>query len=142
MYIWPSKSCSRFNCQRERHRRQRLHCWLCGPPDTDKQLAGGAAGDNLAIDMNENGTVDIKDYAVLAGMWLDQILWPPPVTNVWGYEFKNDFTDANCMYLELLPEMPTTFIWNSVARYILSIQVHSLPSRVMGPAKSRYPEVR
>jgi hypothetical protein len=26
-------------------------------------------------------------------MWLEELLWPPPMMNVWGYEFKND---ANC----------------------------------------------
>jgi hypothetical protein len=62
---------------------------------------------NLAIDMDDSNMVDIKDYAILASMWLEQILWPPPVTKVWAYEFKNDancytgtVTDANDLHLE------------------------------------------
>jgi hypothetical protein len=31
---------------------------------------------NPAIDMNENGTIDLRDYAVLASMWLEELLWP------------------------------------------------------------------
>jgi hypothetical protein len=37
--------------------------------------------------------VDLRDYAILADTWLEDLFWPPPVTNVWAYEFKND---ANC----------------------------------------------
>jgi hypothetical protein len=37
--------------------------------------------------------VDLRDYAVLADTWLEDLFWPPPVTNIWAYEFKND---ANC----------------------------------------------
>jgi hypothetical protein len=55
---------------------------------------------NLAIDMDDSNMVDIKDYAILAGMWLNEILWPPPVTKIWAYEFKND---ANCY---TLPDVP------------------------------------
>jgi hypothetical protein len=45
------------------------------------------------IDTNEDGTIDFRDYAFLADTWLEALLWPPPVTNIWAYEFKND---ANC----------------------------------------------
>jgi hypothetical protein len=45
------------------------------------------------IDTNEDGTIDFRDYAFLADTWLEDLFWPPPVTNVWAYEFKND---ANC----------------------------------------------
>jgi hypothetical protein len=48
---------------------------------------------NRAIDVNENGTIDLRDYAVLAGTWLEELLWPPPMQSVWAYQFKND---ANC----------------------------------------------
>jgi hypothetical protein len=51
--------------------------------------------------MNENGTVDLRDYTVLAGMWLDQIQWPPPMQSVWAYQFKND---ANCY--DPIPPIP------------------------------------
>jgi len=37
--------------------------------------------------------VDLRDYAILADTWLEDLFWPPPVTNVWAYELKND---ANC----------------------------------------------
>jgi hypothetical protein len=39
------------------------------------------------------GNIDIRDFDVLASMWLEELLWPPPMMNIWGYEFKND---ANC----------------------------------------------
>jgi hypothetical protein len=62
---------------------------------------------NRAVDMDDSNMVDIKDYAILAGMWLDQLLWPPPVTKFWAYEFKNDANcytgavrDANDLHLE------------------------------------------
>jgi len=29
-----------------------------------------------AIDMNSDGTIDLKDYALLVDMWLDELLWP------------------------------------------------------------------
>jgi hypothetical protein len=45
------------------------------------------------VNMYDDSVVDFRDYAVLAGMWLEELLWPPPMMNVWGYEFKND---ANC----------------------------------------------
>jgi regulation of enolase protein 1 (concanavalin A-like superfamily) len=48
---------------------------------------------NPAINMYEDGAIDLRDYSVLADMWLEDLLWPPPVTVAWGYEFKND---ANC----------------------------------------------
>jgi len=48
---------------------------------------------NPAINDYYDGVIDFRDYAVLAGMWLEELLWPPPMMNVWGYEFKND---ANC----------------------------------------------
>jgi len=68
---------------------------------------------NPAIDMNENGTIDLRDYAVLASMWLEEILWPPSVTNVWAYELKNDANcydpgpprDANDLHLEFNGEV-------------------------------------
>jgi hypothetical protein len=46
------------------------------------------------MNMYEDGTIDLRDYAVLADSWLeDPLLWPPPMKSVWAYEFKND---ANC----------------------------------------------
>jgi hypothetical protein len=45
------------------------------------------------VNMYDDSVIDFRDYAVLAGMWLEELLWPPPMMNVWGYEFKND---ANC----------------------------------------------
>jgi hypothetical protein len=32
--------------------------------------------DGFAADLNENKKVDLKDYAVLAEMWLDGQMWP------------------------------------------------------------------
>jgi hypothetical protein len=47
-----------------------------------------------AINMYEDGVIDLRDYAVLADSWLEEpLLWPPPLKSIWAYEFKND---ANC----------------------------------------------
>ena len=47
-----------------------------------------------AMNMYDDGVIDLRDYAVLADSWLeDPLLWPPPMKSVWAYEFKND---ANC----------------------------------------------
>jgi hypothetical protein len=90
---------------------------------------------NPAIDMNENGTIDIRDYAVLASMWLEELLWPPSVTNVWAYELKNDANcydpgphrDANDLHLEfngavyLIDTGPfTSFTGNGTSKITLS----------------------
>ncbi|MHC4426677.1 MAG: hypothetical protein ACYSYV_11355, partial [Planctomycetota bacterium] len=32
----------------------------------------------LAADLNQDGVIDFKDYAVLADQWLDQQIWPQP----------------------------------------------------------------
>jgi hypothetical protein len=48
------------------------------------------------INMYEDGTIDLRDYAVLADMWLEEpLLWPPQLKlqSIWAYELKND---ANC----------------------------------------------
>jgi len=45
------------------------------------------------VNLYEDSVIDFRDYAVLADEWLSVLLWPPPLMNVWGYEFKND---ANC----------------------------------------------
>jgi hypothetical protein len=31
---------------------------------------------DLAADLNSDSTVNFNDYAVLAGQWLDEQLWP------------------------------------------------------------------
>jgi hypothetical protein len=36
------------------------------------------AGARLRIDLHADGTIDFKDYAVLADSWLDEELWPQP----------------------------------------------------------------
>jgi hypothetical protein len=37
--------------------------WLLSPADPN-------------IDLYEDGTIDLKDYAILASMWLEVLLWP------------------------------------------------------------------
>jgi hypothetical protein len=41
--------------------------WLAVEPDPDV---------DLEADLNSDGTVDFKDYAVLADDWLDEQAWP------------------------------------------------------------------
>jgi hypothetical protein len=93
---------------------------------------------NPAIDMDESGTVDYADLQILTDMWLDEILWPPPVTNIWAYEFKNDANcydpgppiDANDLHLEfngavyLIDTGPfTSFTGNGTNKITLSAGV-------------------
>ena len=39
-------------------------------------LAGYRLPFSMEQDLNQDGTVDLKDYADLADTWLDEILWP------------------------------------------------------------------
>jgi len=51
--------------------------WLAGKTTTYTQpLYLLLTPRDPAIDMNSDNTVDLKDYAVLVDMWLDELLWP------------------------------------------------------------------
>jgi hypothetical protein len=53
--------------------------WLAGktaPYSQDLSLL--LMPQNPAINAHDDGTVDFKDYAVLADQWLDALLWPEP----------------------------------------------------------------
>jgi hypothetical protein len=41
-------------------------------------LAGRTSAFSVEQDLDRNGTVDFKDYAILADAWLDELLWPQP----------------------------------------------------------------
>jgi hypothetical protein len=45
------------------------------PPAADVMRVAESNG-ALAADLNGDGTVDFKDYAVLVDMWLEEVLWP------------------------------------------------------------------
>jgi len=39
-------------------------------------LAGRVEPSGKPSDLNIDGAIDFKDYAILAGAWLDEVLWP------------------------------------------------------------------
>jgi hypothetical protein len=41
-------------------------------------LAGYALPFSIDGDLDQDGTIDVKDYALLADSWLEELLWPQP----------------------------------------------------------------
>jgi len=44
--------------------------------DVEIMASDWLCNDALAADLNADNRVNLKDYAILVGVWLEQILWP------------------------------------------------------------------